>query len=100
MHYRDQSLDWSGQKLALIGNGSSAIQVLPQVQKTAKKVVTYVRSPTWIAANFLNQFSEDGSKVFTEEQRKEFRENPEKLYQLRKKLEHGYAHLSKQLSMD
>lgn len=78
--------------MALIGNGSSAIQVLPQVQKTSKKVTTYVRSPTWIAANFLNQFSEDGSKVFTEDQRKEFREYPEKLFQLRKKLEHGYAH--------
>lgn len=78
--------------MAVIGNGSSAIQVLPQVQKTAKKVITYVRSPTWIAANFLNQFSEDGSRTFTEDQRKDFRENPERLFQLRKKLEHGYAH--------
>ncbi|KAM0521289.1 hypothetical protein ACHAPE_002767 [Trichoderma viride] len=84
-----------GKRIALIGNGSSAIQVLPQVQKTAKKVITYVRSPTWIAANFLNQFSEDGGKVFTEEQRKEFRENPERLYQLRKKLEHGFNELFK-----
>ncbi|KKO96957.1 hypothetical protein THAR02_10937 [Trichoderma harzianum] len=91
----DQSLDWTGQRIALIGNGSSAIQVLPQVQKTSKRVTTYVRSPTWIAANFLNQFSEDGSKVFTEDQRKEFRENPEKLFQLRKKLEHGFNELFK-----
>lgn len=87
---RDQSYDWTGKKVAVIGNGSSAIQLVPQIQKTAKEVVNYIRSPTWIAANFLEEYSEDGLQIYSEERKKEFRDNPQSLFELRKKLEHGY----------
>jgi cation diffusion facilitator CzcD-associated flavoprotein CzcO len=86
---RDTSYNWEGKKVAVIGNGSSAIQLVPRVQPTAAKVVNYIRNPTWIAANFLQEYSEDGNKVYTPEKRQEFREHPEKLFALRKKLEHG-----------
>jgi cation diffusion facilitator CzcD-associated flavoprotein CzcO len=87
--YRDQSYDWTGKRVAVIGNGSSAIQLVPKVQKTAKELVNYIRNPTWIAANFLEEYSDDGNQTYSEEARKEFREHPEKLFALRKKLEHG-----------
>ncbi|KAJ3538381.1 hypothetical protein NM208_g5929 [Fusarium decemcellulare] len=89
----DQSYDWAGKKVAVIGNGSSAIQVVPHLQRTAKEVVNYIRSPTWIAANFLEEYSDDGNKFYSEEKRKQFRENPESLFELRKKLEHGFNQL-------
>ena len=73
----------------MIGNGSSAIQLVPQLQHTAKEVVNYIRSPTWIAANFLEEYSEDGNREYSEEKRRDFRENPEAHFELRKKLEHG-----------
>ena len=63
--------------------------MVPRLQKTAKEVVNYIRNPTWIAANFLEEYSEDGVQVYSEEKKQQFRENPEKLFELRKKLEHG-----------
>lgn len=45
----DQSFDWTGKTVALLGSGSSAIQILPQIQPGAKKVVHFVRGKTWIS---------------------------------------------------
>lgn len=42
-------VDWAGKRVAIIGNGSSAIQTLPQMQRTAKHIVAYIRNPTWIS---------------------------------------------------
>lgn len=39
--------DWSGKKVAVIGTGSSAIQMVPQIQKTAKHLTCFMRSVTW-----------------------------------------------------
>ncbi|KAL5324751.1 hypothetical protein ACEPPN_005867 [Leptodophora sp. 'Broadleaf-Isolate-01'] len=86
---KDDTYDWSGKTVAIIGNGSSAVQLVPQLRKTAKKVVNYVRNPTWVSANWLEEFS-DGGNHYSEEKRKHFRDNPEVLYDLRKKLEDGF----------
>jgi len=87
----DTNLDWTGKRVAIIGNGSSAIQILPQMQRTAKHIVTYIRSPTWISPGLAttNLESNDGQNVtYTEEEKKRLRENPDELRELRKTLEH------------
>ncbi|KAH8807115.1 hypothetical protein F5884DRAFT_702964 [Xylogone sp. PMI_703] len=86
----DPSYDWTGKKVGVIGNGSSAIQLVPQVQKTAKSIVNYIRNPTWIAANYLDEFSDGGNYVYSEEKKREFREHPEKHFQMRKQMEHTF----------
>jgi cation diffusion facilitator CzcD-associated flavoprotein CzcO len=79
-----------GKRVGVIGNGSSAIQIVPQIQKTAKKVVNYIRSSTWISSNYAAQYAKDGKNFeYTEEQKKEFRENPEVLFKMRQNIEHG-----------
>ncbi|OQU97611.1 hypothetical protein CLAIMM_03513 isoform 2 [Cladophialophora immunda] len=45
----DTTYDWSGKNVAVIGIGSSGIQIVPKVAKTAKHVDFFVRSPTWIS---------------------------------------------------
>jgi cation diffusion facilitator CzcD-associated flavoprotein CzcO len=93
----DSQLSLEGKRIALIGNGSSAIQILPQIQKTASNVTTYIRSPTWISTNFVAEHAQDGRNFkYNEEEKKEFRENPAKLRTLRKEIEHGFnvAHYS------
>ncbi|KIW19410.1 hypothetical protein PV08_03705 [Exophiala spinifera] len=95
----DQLYDWTNKKVAVIGNGSSAIQLVPHLQKTAKQVVNYVRSPTWIAANFLEEYSEGGVQVYSEERKKQFREDPSSLFELRKKMEHGFNGLFRAMLM-
>ncbi|KAL5050819.1 hypothetical protein BDW71DRAFT_203538 [Aspergillus fruticulosus] len=87
----DETLDWTNKRVAIIGNGSSAIQILPQMQRTASKLVTYIRSATWIAANFAAEFTPGGKNFrYTEEQKRKFRENPAELFRLRKTVEHGF----------
>ncbi|OAL43037.1 FAD/NAD(P)-binding domain-containing protein [Pyrenochaeta sp. DS3sAY3a] len=44
----DPSVDLTGERVALIGAGSTGIQILPKIQPQAKVVDHYVRSRTWI----------------------------------------------------
>jgi cation diffusion facilitator CzcD-associated flavoprotein CzcO len=44
----------SNTTVAVIGNGSSAIQIVPQMQAKAKKVITFIRTKTWITPHAAN----------------------------------------------
>jgi cation diffusion facilitator CzcD-associated flavoprotein CzcO len=48
----DPSVDFKDKNVALIGNGSSAVQLLPQLQARASHIDNYVRNPTWITPSF------------------------------------------------
>ncbi|GMK57245.1 hypothetical protein CspeluHIS016_0400790 [Cutaneotrichosporon spelunceum] len=45
-------LDWSDKTVGVIGVGSSAIQIVPEMQKKAKQVVNFGRSKTWLSGVF------------------------------------------------
>jgi len=84
----DRSYDWEGKKVAVIGNGSSGIQIVPTMQPKVEKLTTYIRNPTWISINFCADKAIDGKNfAYTEEERKLFREDPKVLHKLRKELE-------------
>ncbi|OTB08913.1 hypothetical protein M426DRAFT_129151 [Hypoxylon sp. CI-4A] len=44
----DWSYDLTGKTVALVGTGCSAVQILPEVAKFAKKVTVFQREPHWI----------------------------------------------------
>jgi cyclohexanone monooxygenase len=44
----DHSVDLSGARVAVLGTGSTAAQLLPEVAKVAERVYSVQRSPTWI----------------------------------------------------
>ncbi|KAF4773605.1 hypothetical protein HER10_EVM0002339 [Colletotrichum scovillei] len=46
----DPGFDPRGKRIAVIGNGASGLQVLPQLQKVAARVDHYARNKTWVAA--------------------------------------------------
>ncbi|KAL9080957.1 MAG: hypothetical protein Q9159_007463, partial [Coniocarpon cinnabarinum] len=49
----DQAFDCSNKRIGVIGNGSSGIQILPQVQKLpGTKITSFARSSTWISPSF------------------------------------------------
>lgn len=108
----DHSVDFKDKTVAVIGTGSSAIQILPQLQRTSKKVVCYMRSETWISppiglavarALQAEENGEDPSKLptdragyaavsnsqmyFTEKQKVRFREDPSYHLKFRKQIE-------------
>lgn len=51
--------DFSGRTVAIIGNGSTGVQLLKRVASTAKKVNVHIRTPQWVAAreNYTERIS-------------------------------------------
>ncbi len=44
----DHSYDFSGKRVAVIGTGASAIQIIPELVKQAAKVKVFQRTPAWV----------------------------------------------------
>ncbi len=44
----DAALDVSGRRVAVIGTGASAIQVIPALQRSAEHVTVFQRTPAWV----------------------------------------------------
>lgn len=96
----DNSIDWKDKRVAVIGTGSSAIQIVPQIQKTAEHMTCFMRSVTWIspavgADTLAEERSSGGGDAppnmaqyyFSDQEKKKFREDPEYHLSFRKKLE-------------
>lgn len=47
-----QDLEWKNKKIAVLGSGSSGIQILSSMQPEAAKIHHWIRSKTWITAAF------------------------------------------------
>ncbi|KAH0847215.1 hypothetical protein AYO21_02604 [Fonsecaea monophora] len=104
----DSSVDYTDKTVAVIGTGSSAIQIVPQVQKKAKHLTTFMRSVTWISPPVGGQVLEEDKSHssdskqaqapqaqywYTEEDKKKFREDPQALLEYRRKLESSVNNL-------
>ncbi|KAH0831570.1 putative sterigmatocystin biosynthesis monooxygenase stcW [Fonsecaea pedrosoi] len=108
----DASLDLKNKTVGLIGNGSSGIQILPQIAKDVAKLKVFMRSPTWISpalggsvalqfqdehggehesTSDANPGSTKGNKheqfTFTEEEKEQFRADPQAHLQFRRRIE-------------
>jgi len=44
----DHETDLTGKRVAVVGTGASAIQIVPQLQKKAAKLVLFQRTPAWV----------------------------------------------------
>ncbi|RYC60707.1 hypothetical protein CHU98_g5505 [Xylaria longipes] len=85
----DHSIELTDKTVGVIGNGSSAIQVVPAINDQVKRIVNFMRSPTWVTAGYAAQFGgEGGSNIdYTEEQRNNLLENPQEYLAYRKAVE-------------
>jgi cation diffusion facilitator CzcD-associated flavoprotein CzcO len=45
----DDSYDFTGRRVGLIGTGATAIQLIPELQKTVADLTVYQRTPIWVA---------------------------------------------------
>ncbi|MGH9273307.1 MAG: flavin-containing monooxygenase, partial [Acidimicrobiales bacterium] len=44
----DHTVDFTGKRVAVVGTGASAVQLVPHVQRLAESVVLFQRTPAWI----------------------------------------------------
>ncbi|KAF8859966.1 FAD/NAD(P)-binding domain-containing protein [Acephala macrosclerotiorum] len=79
----DPNFDPAGKRIALIGNGASGLQVLPELQKVVSHLDHYARNKTWVSGSFGG---EDNNGLIAKERPDEARD-PEKFHEYRKALE-------------
>lgn len=81
----------SGKSVAVIGAGSSGMQIIPALQPTVGKLVAMIRSPTWVAPSqgFVDIPGTDGqtNPFYTDAQKQGFRDDPASFLEYRKRIE-------------
>lgn len=60
----NHAYDLRGKRVAVIGNGASAVQFVPTVAKQAERTFVYQRSPSWIQRFNNYRYSEFSKKLF------------------------------------
>ncbi|KAK5274800.1 hypothetical protein LTR99_004490 [Exophiala xenobiotica] len=85
----DPSTDLNGKRVAVIGIGSSGIQIISKIASQVKQLYAWVKSPTWITAGFAQRFAgpNGGNFHYTPEQQKRFAENPQLFLKYSKMIE-------------
>ncbi len=71
----DGSVDLAGKRVAVIGNGASAIQFVPEVAKVAGQLTLFQRSPNWIVPRM--------NRPYTAEEMAHFRAEPAAMRKVR-----------------
>ncbi|KAL2153897.1 hypothetical protein VTH82DRAFT_2573 [Thermothelomyces myriococcoides] len=91
----DMNYDFRNKRIGIIGNGSSAIQIIPCLQKVEGAQLTcFMRSPTWISSAFGDQGMielgmDPAETAFSPEQRQRLASDPAALFKVRKVFETG-----------
>ena len=60
----NHDVDLAGKRIAVIGTGASAIQFVPEIQKTAGSVVVFQRTPPWIVPRHDRVISDKERALF------------------------------------
>lgn len=71
----DHAHDLSGRRVAMIGTGASAIQILPEIQPKVEKAVVFQRTPPWVVPRF--------DRAIPEHRRRFYERHPRALHALR-----------------
>ncbi|KAI9798294.1 MAG: hypothetical protein M1833_004866 [Piccolia ochrophora] len=90
----DEKYDYKDKNVALIGAGSSGIQILPNIQPSVARVDHYIRGGTWIATNIaeseMKKRNPEGDNFeYSDDEIWSWKKNPEKYLQYRKGQQHS-----------
>lgn len=85
----DASFDATGKRIAIIGNGASGIQLLPNLQPIAAHIDHYARNKTWIAGSWAGDERTFAPQPYSEEEKASFNHVPTYL-KFRKDMEDKY----------
>ncbi|MCW3493170.1 flavin-containing monooxygenase [Microbacterium sp. SSM24] len=71
----DHSADLAGARVGVVGTGASAVQIVPQLARTAAQVTLFQRTPAWIVPR--------GGEAYSDDDRTRFAADPASLEALR-----------------
>ncbi|KAK7420379.1 hypothetical protein QQX98_002802 [Neonectria punicea] len=77
-----KGFEYSGKRLAVIGNGASGQQLIPNIIGEVSHIVHYVRTKTWVTPTFVGDLlvataDQPGGPRYSQEERDKFRDDPE-----------------------
>jgi cation diffusion facilitator CzcD-associated flavoprotein CzcO len=76
----DHHYDYSNKRIAVIGNGSSGIQIVPQMTNLPGTTVkNFIRGPAWVyyrvpASKHLGRDTDDLNPAYTEEEKQRYQD--------------------------
>ncbi|OQE02194.1 hypothetical protein PENVUL_c040G06973 [Penicillium vulpinum] len=86
-----ESANLKGKTVAVIGNGSTGIQIVPAIQPEVKELVHLIRSPTWVTPGAASRYPSLGGAempdIFSEKQKEIFRTDDTTYTAFRKQVE-------------
>ncbi|KAL2424181.1 FAD-binding monooxygenase tazF [Exophiala dermatitidis] len=85
----DPSFDPKGKNVAVIGNGASGIQVVPNLQPIVNRLDHYARNKTWIAGSWAGDERTFEPQYYTPEELESFKDD-ETYLKYRKEMEAKY----------
>ncbi|KAM3417956.1 hypothetical protein BST61_g6168 [Cercospora zeina] len=82
-------LSLENKRVAVVGNGSSGIQITAEIQPYVDHLYTWVRSPTWMTPGFAQKWAgkDGGNFKYSEEQKAVMRDDREQYLKYRKNVE-------------
>ncbi|RYN67830.1 putative sterigmatocystin biosynthesis monooxygenase [Alternaria tenuissima] len=85
----EEGYELSNKRVAVIGAGSSGVQIVAAIQQKVQHLYHWVRSPIWITAGFAQTWAgKNGANFrYSREQLKYLEENPKKYLEYRKQIE-------------
>jgi cation diffusion facilitator CzcD-associated flavoprotein CzcO len=60
----DDDYDPTGRRVAIIGTGATAVQLIPELAKTAADLTVYQRTPIWVVPKIDFRFGERAKRLF------------------------------------
>ncbi|EFX01715.1 flavin-binding monooxygenase [Grosmannia clavigera kw1407] len=85
---RWDNAEYKDKRVAVIGNGASGIQITRSIAPDVKSMTVYMRSPTYISTNFLEELTPEGGQFsYSEEQKKKWREDPKAFFDYLREVE-------------
>ncbi|KAF2718735.1 putative flavin-binding monooxygenase [Polychaeton citri CBS 116435] len=86
----DPTFDPCGKRIAVIGNGASGVQIVPNLQKVASHLDHYARSGTWIAGSFGGNIQRTLEPIYYDAEQLQSFKDSKKYHQYRKGLESAF----------
>lgn len=85
----EEGYELKGKRVAVVGSGSSGVQIVAAIQTKVEKLYHWVRSPIWITAGFAQTWAAKGGMNFrySEAQLEYLKNNPKKYLEYRKQIE-------------
>lgn len=64
----DHSVDLTGKRVGVVGTGASAIQIIPEMVKTAGEVVVFQRTPAYVIPRQERTYTEGEKRMFARDE--------------------------------